>query len=644
MAKCETEDDSETNDDESFQSEGDSLDDRISYRGEVQAEEDLDQMSEFAETDADDEDDEDFVEGDVTWEDWYNEPERLKTNVRQHFLACFLRYLRHAEGGLISDEQSLLHVRQVHKVLDTLQKDGEDLNCLLTNQRMNVWDGFCVPHLRNKVLTGNTIKTYLRSVEMFARFVEKGLFYDAKLLNDLQKASIISLQSRMADYRRSVHRRTAGQTTTRDVDEAYHAMTADDLRTLEQSELAKRAITLIGNALEHHVLTKKEFTVVRDFLMVTMQWENASRPAPLENAKVSRFNRATYTASEQRWTMLVDEHKTTRHQGPAELVMDNRLYGYIKNYVDHIRPVFVSDPQEEAVFVQQDGKQFVKGTIGKRITEFYKKAGVRSDIRVSSTKVRKLFSGEAFNLPAEKKRLVNRHMKHKETTADSNYVLKINAKRSAKAHSIMHEIVHGQKNKGEGKKECEGSEDARDNETTSDSEQTNNYSDESDQIVEGSKEPREEKEDEEPCVDPSINLTNDDKVVIKSVFKNDIETGRQLSMQELRVKMRSVRYLRIMLVNERKVKKVADFVRNQTKRAVIASQIEEDPYLLGVKSNPSSLSRKQWSDDDVSSIEERFQKFKEMPSKKIVIKIFDDQETKYVLCSIKLHHKPTAFG
>lgn len=28
-------------------------------------------------------------------------------------------------------------------------------------------------------------------------------------------------------------------------------------------------------------------------------------------------------------------------------------------------------------------------------------------------------------------------MKHKETTANSNYVLKINAKRSAKAHSII---------------------------------------------------------------------------------------------------------------------------------------------------------------------------------------------------------------
>lgn len=143
-AKKSTEEDSETSEtDESLKSDRNSEDDRISYRGEVQAEEDWDEMLEFALTDQE-KGKEEFAEGEMTWEQWYNAPERHTANVQEHFLACFLKYLRHPEGGLISNQQSLLHVRQVHKVLKTLERDGSDLNYLLINQCMNVWDGFCV--------------------------------------------------------------------------------------------------------------------------------------------------------------------------------------------------------------------------------------------------------------------------------------------------------------------------------------------------------------------------------------------------------------------------------------------------------------------------------------------------------------------
>ncbi|KAJ7385986.1 hypothetical protein OS493_012319 [Desmophyllum pertusum] len=50
---------------------------------------------------------------------------------------------------------------------------------------------------------------------------------------------------------------------------------------------------------------------------------------------------------------------------------------------------------------------------------------------------RKLFSDHAFVLSPTKKRLVNQHMKHKETTADRN------AMRSAVSHEIMRGIIEG---------------------------------------------------------------------------------------------------------------------------------------------------------------------------------------------------------
>jgi len=171
--------------------------------------------------------------------------------------------------------------------------------------------------------------------------------------------------------------------------------------------------------------------------------ENGSRSGPLENAKVKRFEQATFTKSKNRWTLVVDEHKTTRHQGPAELVMDSRLYGYIKIYVSYIRPAFVDSAAEEAPFIRDDGKQFEKGTIGRRVEATFRKAGVRGDIRVTCTRVRKTFSGAAFQLDPEKKRAVNSHMKQQQKTADRNYVVKTQC--GSISRSAHHNARHREK-------------------------------------------------------------------------------------------------------------------------------------------------------------------------------------------------------
>lgn len=66
------------------------------------------------------------------------------------------------------------------------------------------------------------------------------------------------------------------------------------------SELAKKPAKLIGEALDHHPLTKNEFTLVLQYLVVNAMYENG---------KVKRFE-AVHTNSINRWTILVDEHKT----------------------------------------------------------------------------------------------------------------------------------------------------------------------------------------------------------------------------------------------------------------------------------------------------------------------------------------------
>lgn len=58
---------------------------------------------------------------------------------------------------------------------------------------MDIWDVFFGLRLKNKVLIGNIIKVYIRSLEIFVRFIEKGLFYKKDFFFDFYRFAIIGL-------------------------------------------------------------------------------------------------------------------------------------------------------------------------------------------------------------------------------------------------------------------------------------------------------------------------------------------------------------------------------------------------------------------------------------------------------------------
>ena len=310
---------------------------------------DIDDISSFADSDQ-----EDAIPAseNTKWRDFYLSKDTNKS-VREYFMSRFYQYLVHIKGGAHSDHQALIHARQVHSIVATLDPAGKDLACLAKRSGMDIWDKFCVPKLRIKELTGNTLKVYLRSLQFFVKFIKKGLLYKASKLNQQHMEVILKLEDRLPDYRATIHQRTSHQVTTRKVDECYRRITPEDLRSFEQSEPAKSAVKLLGLAAEKQ-LTFAEFTTVHDYLIVTTMYENGSRPGPVENALVSRFLQVTYDAKTDRYTILVDKHKTTRHHSPAELTCTSRIYSYLQLYVLHVRSQFAA-PGEDALFVKEDG-------------------------------------------------------------------------------------------------------------------------------------------------------------------------------------------------------------------------------------------------------------------------------------------------
>ena len=252
--------------DKSFVSGGSTTDEHVEVdHHQLQVEGDLDNISTYADTDAEEEDYHDSANN--TWHNVYSS-NSTSQNVREYFMSRFYRYLVHVEGGAHSRQQALIHTCQVHNILNTLDPAGTVLACLARRRGLDVCDKFCVPKLSQQQLTRNTIKTYLRSLEYFLKFLAKGLLYNDEHLDQHQRTSMLSLRDRLPDYRATIHRRTAHQITTR--------IQPEDLRQVEASEPAQLAVKLLGLAQEGKSLTQTEFWAVRDYLPVTTLYENAS--------------------------------------------------------------------------------------------------------------------------------------------------------------------------------------------------------------------------------------------------------------------------------------------------------------------------------------------------------------------------------
>ena len=95
------------------------------------------------------------------------------------------------------------------------------------------------------------------------------------------------------------------------------------------------------------------------------------------------------------------------------------------------------------LFVLTDGKEFAHGTLSRRISIIFERAGIAlMEGLLPSNGTRKAFATMAFGLARTKKRVVNRHMSHHENTADSNYVAAYSADRASQAHSLISDIVN----------------------------------------------------------------------------------------------------------------------------------------------------------------------------------------------------------
>ena len=211
--------------------------------------------------------------------------------------------------------------------------------------------------------------------------------------------SIKRVNSNISTWRSLVHKQYKTDEWHRQLWEMKERVRPDDIVDLDETKPAKKAKDLLEKA-PYKQLTPSDYCVVHDYLIASLEMQHGQHPGPLETVIMEDYNNAEEDPVSGTTTIYAPDHKTST-SGPA--------------------PIFMFKDPDDALFLTESGRQFEKGTI-RRIPEFWATAKVKSDIRITATRMPKMAATTTVNNTDRDKHLVHQHMTHTERTAERPYI------------------------------------------------------------------------------------------------------------------------------------------------------------------------------------------------------------------------------
>ena len=267
-----------------------------------------------------------------------------------------------------------------------------------------------------------------------------GRKYDPKKMPRLSpdlKDTFRSLIPALRGWRACVDSYTQDLQLRNYIAECDSLITTEEINNLRSSKPYLEGANLIHMAERGSKLTLRQFILVRDYLLCRLTLATGTRPGALKNVLVSDYE--TSRVSEGNRIILVPKHKRTK-DGPAMLSMDPEMQKEMAVFVEKIRPAF-ANPDEDKLFINDDGHGFPEGTIGKRVVAFFEKSGVTST-RVGHTHLRKYISTQTYKLDdAAKGQTVEKVMSHVAVTKRRCYVRSDCTRTASKAMQVIARVT-----------------------------------------------------------------------------------------------------------------------------------------------------------------------------------------------------------
>ena len=329
---------------------------------------------------------------------------RKPSTIREAWLLGFYDFLQTLSGKALSPKHARQHNRQIHLMLQQIDPDYDSLDCLVHQQASAVWK-WAKPLLDSKQKRPGTIISYLTSLEKFYKFARDKQYDndDNFILSSPTLEQIIRNSEQMTSRRAVVRKNYNTKERHRRLKEMKTRITVEDVADIDSTEPATRALGLLKEAPKRKI-SPQEFCVVRDYLVASLELQNGQRPGPLETLTMQDYEDRETDQATGTVTVHAPCHKRSIG-GPAPIAMSRSLAKKVSIYVEHVRSIFPSP--DDRLFLTDSDKAFSDGTIGRRIAEFWHKTGKRSDIRMTSTHLRKMAATTTLVSSEQEKRLIH---------------------------------------------------------------------------------------------------------------------------------------------------------------------------------------------------------------------------------------------
>ena len=540
------------------------------------------------EEDEDSDDEEDFS----TLKNYYANA-TAKTN-REKFYVMFYDHLKNIIGGCKKERQAILHAQHVRRIHDHLDPEHKDktFESILEDGGLNVWKKWAKPLLDNKEMRPGSVRSYLLSMAKFCNFVEDHVVHKVRGFPPISEEicnRVRSVVSRFKGMSSSINKEYVHLKWEKRMQDEANAVPVALIQQVMDSEVAREAVRFLTISFNSKP-TEKMFLSIRDFLLARLELENCQRPGPLESVTIEEFNLAKEV--EGKIVMNVARHKTSK-AGPAPITMSQNMYTNLKAYVRHVRCHFASE-DENALFVTRDRKAFPSGTLGKRISAWWKKATGRD---ISSTQLRKVGSTETMDEDLATQAAVQTLMTHRRTTAEEHYQILNKTKQAVKGHAALAKKL--------GLKETQATTLAEDVQA---------------QTKSG--------EQESPTKKGLTEMQLND---IDILFSEQIATNAALTLTQVRNVMSESVNLLTELENQTMVKRVYNRVKYLQRKHFeeglekVSTKQEEggSEWVASVSTAVSGPTRRfEWSEADKKVIAKTFKNFHKVPTKKEIYTLF----------------------
>ena len=295
-------------------------------------------------------------------------------------LRSFETWLQSADGGKLDQKNSQQHTKQVFKLLHTID---EKLELLLLFDDHLINDKFLEGHAK-EMYTPKTTQSYLMSLRHFYSFTLAGVVGVS-----VSKEKVISLKDKVARWSSSYRVESQKRHWEKMTQDFQALLTPQQIKEFERSKATRDAISLLGQLAGAHniVLTKTQYTLIRDFLLVEISIDNANRAGALANIMLGEF--ASMSKQNDDYAVLVMKSKTLSTHGPARIVLSFKLKRWLDIFIREVwsQVTASSNSPDSSLFLSFNGEPMASSQINKAIKSIWKKANLEG--APSSTLFRK---------------------------------------------------------------------------------------------------------------------------------------------------------------------------------------------------------------------------------------------------------------